>query len=76
MRGQAGALFLFTINVMGGGTGPFIVSSLTDFAFRNDAALRYSISLVALGSLSGAVLLYTIGLKHFRASLARIGSLA
>ncbi len=76
MRGQAGALFLFTINVMGGGTGPFIVSSLTDFVFRNDAALRYSISLVALGSLSGAVLLYTIGLKHFRASVARIGAVA
>lgn len=70
MRGQAGALFLFTINVMGGGTGPFLVSSLTDFVFRNDAALRYSISLVALGSLSGAVLLYRLGLKSFRESLA------
>jgi hypothetical protein len=70
MRGQAAALFLFTINLMGGGTGPYLVSSLTDFVFRNDAALRYSISLVALGSLSGAILLYRMGLKSFRESLA------
>jgi MFS family permease len=70
MRGQAGAMFLFAINVMGGGTGPFIVSSFTDFVFHNDAALRYSMSIVAALSLTGAVVLYRIGLKHFRASLA------
>ncbi|MCU0424695.1 MAG: MFS transporter [Candidatus Kapabacteria bacterium] len=70
MRGQAGALFLFTINVMGGGTGPIIVSSLTDFVFRNDAALRYSICVTAVLSLSAAVALYAMGLKYFRASLA------
>ncbi|MBD1207513.1 MAG: MFS transporter [Ignavibacteria bacterium] len=74
MRGQAGAMFLFAINVMGGGTGPFIVSSFTDFVFHNDAALRYSMSIVAALSLTGAVVLYRIGLKHFRASLAGVGT--
>jgi MFS family permease len=71
MRGTAGALFLFTINVIGGGTGPSIVAGLTDYVFKNPLMLRYSIVTVAVCSLSAAVLLYAAGLKYFRASLQR-----
>ncbi|MCS6809368.1 MAG: MFS transporter [Bacteroidota bacterium] len=74
MRGQAGALFLFTINVIGGGAGPFVVSSLTDFVFNNDAALRYSVAVTALLSLSAALILYAYGLRYFRESMRRVAS--
>ena len=72
MRGQAGALFLFTINVIGGGTGPTIVATLTDYVYGNPLLLRYSIATVAIVSLSLAVTLYALGLKHFRRSLERV----
>jgi MFS family permease len=74
MRGQAGALFLLIINIMGGGSGPLIVSSMTDFVFQNDAALRYSMSVVAAISLTGAVALYSFGLKAFRESVAHVSA--
>jgi MFS family permease len=70
MRGQAGALFLFTINVIGGGTGPTIVALLTDYVYGNPLLLRYSIATVAVLSLSAAIGLYLVGLKYFRKSVS------
>ncbi len=69
MRGQAGALYLLTINILGGSLGPNIVAALTDYVYGNPLLLKYSIATVALGSLSLAVCLYSFGLKHFRASV-------
>jgi MFS family permease len=71
MRGTASAMFLFTINLFGGGTGPFLVSSFTNYVFRDDAMLRYSMSIVTVVSLGAAVVLYVFGMKYFRASMTR-----
>jgi len=70
LRGQAGALFLLTINLVGGGAGPVVISVLTHSVFGADAALRYSIGIVTVASLCVASMLFSLGLAHFRQSLA------
>ncbi len=70
LRGQAGAMFLLVINLVGGGAGPVGISVLTHSVFGTDAALRYSISIVTVVSLCAAGVLFVLGLAHFRRSLA------
>jgi MFS family permease len=72
MRGQASALYLFVINLIGLGLGPTAVAMVTDFVFHNDNAINHS--LVAVGILAhlGAAALLWIGLKPFRHSLDRL----
>ena len=72
MRGQASAVFLFIINFFGIGLGPFIPSLLTQYVFKSDAAVRYSL-LVVPGSahLLAAILLF-VALKPFVRSLDRV----
>lgn len=47
MRAQISALLLFMANLFGLALGGSIVASLTDFAFGNDAYLRYSLATVS-----------------------------
>lgn len=47
MRGQASALFILCINLIGFGLGPSIVAFFTDFLFLDDGALGKSLSLTA-----------------------------
>jgi len=72
MRGQATGIYLFALNLIGGGLGPLAVALVTDYVFHNDHALKYSLVIVgALSHLASAVLLWR-GLKHFRNSLDRL----
>lgn len=65
MRGQASALYLFVVNLVGLGLGPTAAALITDFVFRDDAAVAYSLLIVVLASsMAAAVLLWT-GLRHF-----------
>ena len=47
-RGQISALYLFTIGVIGGGLGPVAVGLFTDYAFHDEAMLRYSLVVVTV----------------------------
>ena len=72
MRGQASALYLFTMNLIGLGLGPTAVALATDYVFRADAAVNYSILLVGVtAQLAGAALLWA-SLKPFLGSLDRL----
>ncbi len=72
MRGQASALYLLVNTLVGLGLGPTAVALLTDYAFHNDAAIRYSLLIVsASGSLASAAVL-GLGLKPFLESLERL----
>ena len=71
LRGQVGAFYLFTVNLIGIGFGPTLVALLTDYYFADPAALRYSMAIVAGGAAIAAVLALNWGLPHFRASLVR-----
>lgn len=61
LRGQSTALFFFVINLLGLGIGPTAVALVTDHVFGYDAAVRFSIPLVAVPLiLLGSVLLLTV----------------
>ena len=69
MRGQISALYLFTVNIIGLGLGPTIIALCTDYVFKDEALLKYSLSLV--GGFTGvwaAILLYS-GLRPYRESV-------
>ena len=72
MRGQASAIYLFVITLIGLGIGPTAVALVTDFVFADDAALRYSLLIVTGIALVGAMILLGLGLKHYRGSLDRL----
>ena len=72
MRGQASALYLFTMNLIGLGLGPTAVALMTDYVFRDDRAVNYSILVVGVtAQLAGAALLWA-SLKPFLRSLDRL----
>jgi len=53
MRAQFSAVYLFVVNLTGIGFGGTAVALITDFVFRDDGMLHYSIAIAA--ALSGAV---------------------
>jgi MFS family permease len=70
LRAQASALYLFVVNLIGLGFGPTAVALLTDYAFRDDAALRWSLAVVAALGLTAAIALLGAGLAPYRRTLA------
>ena len=75
MRGQVTALFLFVFNVVGFGIGPSFVAGLTDYVFRDEAMLRYSLALT--GAVMGTASVVTIwtGLKGYGEAVNRTAKL-
>ena len=69
MRGQASAIYLFVITLIGMGIGPTAVAMVTQYGFRADEMLRYSICIVTGIALVGAAIVLSMGLKHYRKSL-------
>ena len=71
MRAQASALYFFLNNLIGTGLGPLLVACYTDYLFRAEGALRYSLALhfAILGPLSVLVIWY--GLKPYGESVIR-----
>ena len=69
LRGQTTAIYYFVINVLGLSLGASAVAAVTDFVFGDDAALRYSVSIVAVVAGSFALLFLFANLKHYRASV-------
>ncbi len=50
MRGQASAIYLFAINILGLGLGPTAIAYLTEHVFRDLQMLRYSLFCVGVGA--------------------------
>jgi MFS family permease len=69
MRGQASAIYLFVVNLIGLGLGPTAVAMTTDYVFQDDNAVRYSLLLVATLAHVVAALLLWAGIKPFQRSL-------
>ena len=69
MRGQASAIYLFVINLIGLGLGPTVVATLTQDVFHDKNAVHLSLLVAGVSAhLCAAVLLWR-GLKHYRRSL-------
>lgn len=72
MRGQATALYLLIVNLIGLGIGPTAVALVTDKVFHYDAAVRYSLLIVPVAAFILAETLFIIGQRNYIASLARL----
>jgi Major Facilitator Superfamily len=70
MRGQASALYLFTVNLIGLGIGPVAVGALTEHFFHDEMKLGYSMLVVGVGAHIVAILAFSLGMKPFRESVA------
>lgn len=60
MCGQASAIYLFVITLIGLGIGPTAVAPVTDYVFGDDMAIRYSLFIVASVATSAAIVLITL----------------
>jgi MFS family permease len=69
MRAQVSAMYLFVINIVGLGAGPTLVALLTDSVFHDDSMLRYSLLTVCACAFVFAMLIWGVGLKHYRRSV-------
>lgn len=72
MRGQASAIYLFVITLIGLGVGPTAVALVTDFVFADDAALRYSLLIVTTLAVLISIILLAKSLKPYRESVTRL----
>lgn len=66
LRGQLGALFLFTTGIIGTSSGPVLPALFTDYVFKNPDMLRYSLTLSTglVGPIAFVIL--WIGLREYR----------
>jgi MFS family permease len=74
MRATVSALYYFVISIVGLGAGPTSIALLTDYWFADEAALRYSIAIVAVVATTAAVALMTWARPHFARSVASAGA--
>lgn len=70
VRALASSIFLFFINMVGMGGGPYVVAFFTDSVFHDEGMIRYS--LVALYLIGGVatILCFWLGLKPYQHILA------
>ncbi len=66
MRAQVSALMLFSTNLFGLALGGSFVAFFTDFVYRSDGALNYSLASVAAIVYPLAAAAIFLGLKHYR----------
>ena len=72
MRAQISAVYLFVVNLTGIGMGATVTALITDYVFRDDAMLRYSMSLVGgLGGTLACVILW-VGIRYYRQSIIHL----
>jgi MFS family permease len=65
VRALASSIFLFLINIIGLGTGPFLVAFFTDTVFANEHLIHYSLAItIGIGGL-GATIGYSAAAKGY-----------
>jgi MFS family permease len=69
MRGQITALYYFVISLLGLTVGPSAVAIVTDFVFKDEAMLRYSLALTCGVSCVVAIVVLTYNLKLYRGAV-------
>ena len=65
MRARVTALFFLSMNILGITGGSTLVALCTDFVFRDEAKVGYSMSLISTLAAIIGVLLLGWGLKYF-----------
>ncbi len=72
MRGQVTFLFLFIMNVIGMGVGPFLIAALSEYVF-GEADIRYSMMVSAAALGIPAIIAFWYGLKPYGEAMKRGG---
>jgi hypothetical protein len=68
-RGQATALYLLAMNLVGAGLGPLVVALITDNVFHDRSMVRYSLAISGMVIIPLAVLLLYSGRKAIAAAV-------
>ena len=69
MRGQASAIYLFVLNLIGLGIGPRAVAFFTDKVFHDDSRVGSSMLVVTLAAHTISAILLWFGRKHYLRSM-------
>jgi MFS family permease len=69
MRGQASAIYLFVVNMIGLGLGPSAVAFFTVNVFKDDYKIHWSLATVSTGAGILAAFLLWNGMAQFRKSM-------
>jgi MFS family permease len=73
LRGQVSAMYFLTVTIVGLGFGPTVYAAMTDYLFGDDAALRYSIALVAATVLPAAAFALSLGIRPYGRAVTSFG---
>ena len=74
-RARLLGFFLFVFTLFGPGGGPALVAALTDYVFRDEAKLGYSLAIVVTGGAATALICFRMALRYLTpAILAREAS--
>jgi MFS family permease len=71
LRGKASAIYLIGLNIVGAALGPFIIAAITDYGFKRDAAIGYSMSIFAACTMIVGTITFALGSRHMRRLMAR-----
>ncbi len=69
VRGRLLAFFLFVFTILGLGAGPAIVAALTEYLFRDEAMLGYSLAIVVCSGAIVALLSFRMALRYLAATI-------
>ncbi len=73
MRAQGAALYFFVLSLVSSTLGPTVVALCTDYVFRADAAVGWSLALTNVAGMSAAILMFIWGMPAYRRTLATRG---
>lgn len=70
LRAQGAAIYFFVLNLVSSTLGPTSVAWLTDYVFRDERAVRYSLAVVNVVGMTVALALFAFGLPAYRRTVA------
>ncbi|MDJ0653919.1 MAG: MFS transporter [Xanthomonadales bacterium] len=69
MRGQASAIYMFVISILGLTVGPTAVALITDYVYADESALRYSIAWVSFAGAAISTVVLALSLKPYQQAI-------
>jgi MFS family permease len=74
MRAQGAALYFFVLSLVSSTLGPTVVAVLTDYVFRADAAVGWSLAVTNVVGMAAAIVMFVWGMPAYRRTVAARGA--
>jgi MFS family permease len=71
IRAQGSALYFLVNSLFSVALGPIIVAAIADHIFHDDSAIPQALAILNVGGMSGAILLFALGMSAYRRTMAR-----